>query len=114
MGSRETEQLNTGQSNTDQTTTHQSTTNQLTTEQIQRRLVEISDDLRKLEHDDFMGKHRLYAEADELRSHLAELESDQPDASSQWADRAARKASHTINQKAAEAMLDQHMDGGMA
>ncbi len=67
-----------------------------TSDRLRQRLVAISDELRGLPGNDFAGKHRLNKEADTLRQQLSDLGGDS-ETLRQWADRAARKSSHTVD-----------------
>lgn len=81
---------------------------------IRRRLGEISDELRGLADDDFAGKYTLNKEADELRSQLEEFDDDTCDTKARWADRSARKGSHSVDYEleAQKARLIQSGEGG--
>lgn len=84
-------------------------------DQIRLRLGEISDELRALPSTDFESKHRLNTEADTLRGQLSELGQDS-DVSRQWAERAARKSSHTADDdvEAAKAAIVSPIEPGGA
>lgn len=68
-------------------------------EELRRRFVEIADELRSLPADAFARKHELATEADTHRARLAEvLESDLREAGDQWAERAGRKGTHSVDE----------------
>lgn len=77
--------------------------------QLRARLVTIDDELRCLAADAFAAKYALQSEADTHRQLLRLLlESDLDDASRDWADRAGRKGTHSVNedeQRAAAAIV---------
>ena len=83
-------------------------------ERIRQRLVQLTDELRALPADDFASKHRLHSEADQLRRQLSERGRDSDDTLRQWADRAARKATHTVDDdvEAARAAIVSPGEGG--
>jgi hypothetical protein len=85
-----------------------------TPDRIRQRLVEVSDELRGLQPSDFASKHRLDKEADTLRRQLAEFGGDS-EIQRQWAERAARKSSHTVVgdvEVAKAAIVSPHESGG--
>lgn len=87
-----------------------------TPDQVRQRLVEISDELRRLSSTDFAGRHRLHSEADTLRRKLSELGGGS-DTRRRWAERAARKASHTVDDEvevAKAAIVSPTESGGSA
>lgn len=84
------------------------------TDRDRQRLVEISDELRDLPGDDFAGKHRLNKEADILRGRIAELGGGS-EILQQWAERSARKQSHTVDddvESARAAIVSPNESGG--
>jgi hypothetical protein len=82
---------------------------------LRARLVAIDDELRWLPADAFADKHALNREADSLRSVLrTELSADLDAASDEWAERAGRKGTHSVNEseKAAAAAIVSPGEGG--
>jgi hypothetical protein len=65
---------------------------------VRRRLGEISDQLRSLPDDAFSAKNQLSIEADALRRQLTDWFGTDTEATmSRWADRSARKGTHTAD-----------------
>ncbi len=86
---------------------------QPTPEQLRQRLVEIDDEVRGLPADAFASKHELLTEADQLRALLGEaLEDDLQAIGEEWAERAGRKGTHTVNEdeKIAQAGIPSPVD----
>ncbi len=83
-------------------------------DQIRARLVSISDELRTLAADDFAAKHQLNVEADELRRQLGQFSDGDSEIQRRWADRSARKGSHTTDDsvEAAKAAIVSPGEGG--
>lgn len=82
---------------------------------LRHRLAEIHAELAALPPDAFGEKHDLNIEADQLRQAQRDLMQDRLDeASDDWAERAARKGSHTQDENldAAKAALIQPGEGG--
>ena len=76
--------------------------------QIRARLVEIDDALQRLPSDAFAEKHNLLTEADGHRASLAsELGAELDAASDEWAERAGRKGTHSVDEdeQAAQAAI---------
>ena len=66
---------------------------------IRARLVELDDELRGLPSDAFARKHELLTEGDRHRKRLAELLQPELDAASdEWAERAGRKGTHSVDE----------------
>jgi len=83
-------------------------------EDLRRRLVEIDDELRELPSDAFARKHELNTEGDNNRKLLADALAPELRAiGDDWADRSARKASHTANadELAAKASMAKFLTG---
>lgn len=86
-----------------------------TADSLRLRLVEIDDELRSLAPDAFAEKHELLTEGDRHRKMIAELlGSDLDAATSEWAIRASRKGTHTVDEAemAAKAAIVSSGDGG--
>lgn len=84
---------------------------------IRQRLGEITDELRGLSSTDFVGKHQLNVEADALKRELSQLSElgDDSEIRRRWAERAARKSSHTADddvEAAKAAIVSPNESGG--
>jgi pyocin large subunit-like protein len=82
---------------------------------IRTRLVEIDDELRSLAADAFAAKHPLNVEADALRRALSDgADGESASILTTWADRAARKGAHSVDDgvEAAKAAIVSPGEGG--
>jgi len=79
---------------------------------VRRRLVAIADELEELARSDFVAKHRLNLEADELRLLLSQSPEKDDALLKAWANRAGRKGAHTVDVEAAKAAISSPMEGG--
>lgn len=65
---------------------------------LRQRLAQIDDEIRSLPADDFARKYELSTEADRLRESLAnEMTEDLEAVGREWAERAGRKGSHSLD-----------------
>lgn len=72
-------------------------------DRVRQRLLEVSDELRGLQPDDFEDKHRLNLEADALRKELGALTESNPDTVDRWANQAGSKGPRSIEREAQNA-----------
>ncbi len=70
-------------------------------DEIRKRLVEIDDEVRALDADEFARRHELLTESDRCRAALLAEVGDEIDAANkEWADRAGHKGEHEVDYEA--------------